>query len=279
MEPVPVPTLPELPPETWTEIFAHLSAGQLLKMRRVCRRWRELATAAAVLRAKLAVTFPRTFPVDVDYAPYPALLPVGKVSFEQVLVVGVCSWWPTFGPGLVEFRIRGCSLERPVLVGFLKHTPNVRVLELADIRCSGEWRDTDGVDLGKLENLWLVDFAKGLSIFGNCNLKVLGFTWEGIDVSTLEFVNFVGRFQDTLEELYFTASEDILVELMKLQRLKLKKLLLNSFAFENNQLIIDLCRKQPLLEWLDLTQILSFDGAEREGKVCNKIYLCILKMK
>lgn len=275
MEPVPVPILPELPPETWTEIFAHLSAGQLLKMRHVCRRWRELATAAAVLRAKLAVTFPRTFPVDVDCAPYPALLPVGKLTFEQVPLVGVCSWWPAFGPGLVEFRIRGCSLELPVLVGFLKHTPNVRVLELAYIKCTGEWRDTDGVDLGNLENLFLVDFAKGLSIFGNCNLKVLGFTWESVDVSTLEFVNFVGRFQDTLEELYFTASEDILVELMKLQRLKLKKLLLNSFAFENNQLIIDLCRQQPLLEWLDLTQILSFDGAERGGKVCNKKCICV----
>lgn len=267
-----IPELPQLPTEIWTSIFDHLSSKQLLTLRQVCQRWKNVINSNAPLLAKLTVTFPARLTICSTYKPA-NLPPAAKVHFKNVTITAIGPWWTPFGQRLTELKLSSYSeVDHASLLAMLKHTPNLKSFELSESKMSGE-RPSGEVDfrLDKLERLVLcgIEDAAPVEVFRQlCSgLKRLRISWDWFTeeqpVSAQEMVAFLQGLQDSLEELYVTCSEDSLVEFMKLDRLKLQKLTLagdeHTDDDKSKHLLMELCRMLPSLEYLKIKGIRTFD--------------------
>ncbi|EDS36778.1 conserved hypothetical protein [Culex quinquefasciatus] len=276
-----LPELPQLPTEIWTSIFDHLSANQLLTLRQVCHCWRNIINSNTPLLAKLTVTFPARLTICSTYKPA-NLPPAAKVHFKNVTITAIGPWWTPFGQRLTELKLSSYSeVDHASLLAMLKHTPNLKSFELSESKMSGE-RPSGEVDfrLDKLERLVLcgIEDAAPVEVFRQLcgGLKHLRISWDWFteehSVSAQEMGEFLQGLQDSLEELYVTCSEDSLVELMKLDRLKLQKLTLAGDEHTDDEkskhLLMEFCRMLPSLEYLKIKGIRTFDE-QSHSLLCN----------
>ncbi|XP_038105609.1 uncharacterized protein LOC119765565 [Culex quinquefasciatus] len=272
--------LPELPGEVWTEMFRDMSADQLLRMRLVCRRWRDIVTGSPALMAKLTVSF-RGRKFKPDY-----LLPVSKASLRSFEGIDG-RWWESFGQGLVEIEIKSRQYEdspRIKLAGvlkMLKHTPNLRRLELGGCYLIDKHSVSADYCLEKVEKLVLDNIqnhAGRLKIFRKIcpNVKSLVITWfeEDAVVDPVEVAKFVKGYRSGLEELEVNCLDQCLTELLKLDCLNLKKLSLTyntpeEKEFKDDRKLMKLLRMHPSLEYLDVQGMLTFNN--RNGMMLNEL--------
>uniref|UniRef100_A0A1Q3EW38 F-box domain-containing protein n=1 Tax=Culex tarsalis TaxID=7177 RepID=A0A1Q3EW38_CULTA len=278
---------PELPTEVWIEVFRNLSCNELLKMRQVCRRWRDIVTGCPALMGKLTVTF-RKRKVDPDY-----LLPVRKASFKAINRIE--PWWQSFGQNVVEIKIQRCDYEADVRIKFehvleiLQQAPNLQRFEL--IGCTLIDKHSAGVDfrLEKLETLVLDNISNHegrLKVFRELcpNVKSLKFLWEDDEtvVDSLEVAEFVQRAQNSLEELEVYCSKQFLAEMLKFERLKLKKLTAHEpleveALVEDDRKLLELFRMHPTLEYLDIREIVTFNDSD--GMMLNELGQLLQELK
>uniref|UniRef100_A0A1Q3EW57 Putative beta-tubulin folding cofactor e n=1 Tax=Culex tarsalis TaxID=7177 RepID=A0A1Q3EW57_CULTA len=276
-----LPDLPELPVEIWTEVFKGLSANQVLRIRLVCRRWKGIVDGSSVLMGKFTASF-RDLAIDGDYEPV-NLLPVFNVKFKDAKIRAVGTWWKAFGPSLTTIRIgKDCWIKPSVLMEMLKHVPNLKTLKLVNIILDLSFHETNVVpdfQLTKLEGLTIAgieeDYFYEDVLKLCCNLKSLRFDYKNF--APPEAARSVAGLHNTLEELHLNATEEFLAELMELDRLKLKKLTLAGNEIEDKSVIIEFCKLQPDLEYLDVQDSLHLD--EINEAYCNDFFQYFRKLE
>ncbi|XP_039449044.1 uncharacterized protein LOC120428125 [Culex pipiens pallens] len=248
-----------LPPEVWAEIFKGLSGCHLLRVRLVCHRWKDIVDSSSTLLAKYYVFF---F-CDIHDERSITLPPATNAHFEKVTMAVVCSWWPSFCQRLVELEFTRCEINVSVLLEMLKQIPNLKCLALSweycDIEPLVDCSVAVDFSLNKLEKLKLAD-VKSTEIFKVfqqlcCNLKSLNITWccNRDFQHSMEIAKLVKGLQNTLEELTINGIDKVLIEVMKFDQLRLKKLALSELQPTSQipGLIVQLCRLHPSLEHLD----------------------------
>ncbi|EDS36781.1 conserved hypothetical protein [Culex quinquefasciatus] len=261
-------SLPELPPEMWAEIFNHLPAFPLLKMRQVCRRWRDIVDHSLALVSKLRVTFSDVHnPIDGSFEP--KHLPRVPNAYLVSFVTEVGPWWASFGEGLTTLEFgSGSEIKSSVFLDILRHTPNLRVLDLPLVEFIDDFSTLPDFRLDKLEELraHYIDVPEMFDVYRvlcGCGLKSLTVMWPDYhdcrSVEPLKAAHFVRGFQTTLAELHINGSDELLTEMVTFDRLKLRKLRLTYEELSNGWLLVNLCRKQPLLEYLAVDEGFKFN--------------------
>lgn len=162
------------PPEIWEAIFHHLTGLQLLRMRLVCRRWRDIVTSCPPLMAQFKIVLENMDLVDEDGDHFDndasidrnfdasCLLPVTTVGFRDYCIYdAIDSWWVWFGLKLTHITMFRCQLELAVLFSMLRQSPALRSLNLC--------------------GTWLLEGAE------------LNFRLDGVEEVSLEHVRYDGE--------------------------------------------------------------------------------------
>ncbi|XP_039434746.1 uncharacterized protein LOC120416914 [Culex pipiens pallens] len=265
---------PQLPAEIWVEIFNQLSSWQLLKVRLVCRRWRDIVDGS--LNARFTVRFPKLPIIDREYEPVQLPLPVIEFYFDQTRIAAVGSWWASFGPNLTGITMVECKIMLPNLLAMLRQTVNLTRLELHEVIVDMyEANPVPDFRLDKLQLLVIegVNRAENLELFREIcpNLGYLQLVSCYLDERSEAFlrhvVDFVAVRHASLNSLEVDGDDLLLSELIKLRQWKLEKLVLRSgdFAFGNVRALVELCRMVPWLvelgvepgvsAWQEITRI------------------------
>uniref|UniRef100_A0A8D8GZ82 (northern house mosquito) hypothetical protein n=1 Tax=Culex pipiens TaxID=7175 RepID=A0A8D8GZ82_CULPI len=162
------------PPEIWEAIFRHLTGLQLLRMRLVCRRWRDIVTSCPPLMAQFRIVLENMDLVDEDGDHFDndasidrnfdasCVLPVTTVGFRDYCIHdAIDSWWAWFGLKLTHITMFRCQLELAVLFSMLRQSPALRSLNLC--------------------GTWLLEGAE------------LNFRLDGVEEVSLEHVRYDGE--------------------------------------------------------------------------------------
>ncbi|KAL9695749.1 hypothetical protein quinque_015034 [Culex quinquefasciatus] len=218
----------DLPPELWSQIFAHLKPHQLLRIRLVCHRWKAIADRVRSLWARLRIKFPQEVTLDENFRPF--IAPAADVQLEAVRIVTVDSWWPTH---LTCVRMRGCHVSLQSFLGMLRRTLNLTQLELiyVEFTSGGNPEDVD-FRLEQMKSLELI------------HLK----TTVSNDRATARLIESV---QDTLQRLKLWMTPYVLQKMSLLERLQLKSVELTDL--QEDEYALSVSRIQPSLEELLVT--------------------------
>ncbi|KAL9695787.1 hypothetical protein quinque_015072 [Culex quinquefasciatus] len=229
---------PTLPVEIWIGIFERLSAWQLLRVRLVCQRWRDIVDGSRGLVAKFTVRFVPQF-IDREYQPG-HLFPAAKVFMKQVKIAAVGCWWVPFGAYLTDITLDECKIMLRNLLTMLRVTPNLKYLNLYDasVECH-EANPVPDFRLDKLETLCIdsVNREENLEVFRQIcpnvkNLKIVtNYTSFHDQLPFLRHVvDFVGVWNTSLEQLETDGVDLMLIELTQLPQWNLKGLILQGSA-------------------------------------------------
>lgn len=261
------PELPPLPAEIWQSVFRHLAEADLLRVRSTCRRWRDMLEGCTALREKFLPRFPKGVLIDGNYAPQFLFPAASNIFFGNARIFEVGSWWTRIGPGLTEINFCECKCVLGALLAMLRETPNLK---------ETSWND---VMLDTVEGCSEVDFrlnqmekfifkgdrdAKVLSVMEKLcpNLKILLINSDELsDADMGRAVSFVTSVQKTLETLQITVTDSAMEQLLKLDQLSLKQLLLDGDEITDKSVAVDLCRQIPSIKGLHLQSGFSLRGS------------------
>ncbi|XP_039439162.1 uncharacterized protein LOC120420239 [Culex pipiens pallens] len=239
----------DLPPELWSQIFAHLKPQQLLRIRLVCHRWKAIADRERSLWTRLRIKFTdEVVTLDENFRPF--IAPAAEVQLEAVRIVTVDSWWPTH---LTCVRMRGCHVSLESFLGMLRRTPNLTQLGLLFVEfASGGNGGVVDFRLERLESLELIQYSDDLlDLFGRLcpRLRELSLEDDGEhDRATARLIESV---QDTLQRLKLWMTPYVLQKMSLMERLQLKSVELTDL--QEDEYALSLSRFQPSLEELLVT--------------------------
>ncbi|XP_038105044.1 uncharacterized protein LOC6050204 [Culex quinquefasciatus] len=229
-----------LPPELWELIFAHLAGKRVLVMRLVCHRWKTIVDRKRSLWNTLSVCV-RYSTTNERFHPE-SLPPVTGFCVNWSTIEDVDCWWPSFGERLTRIKLGYGSVTLNLVVGMLRHTPNLTHLHLSRFRETSEEEPVVDFQLERMEELYLEysicdAFVETFPRLRNLKMDLN----EGYQEITARLMNFV---QGTLEELDFKATPYLMKEIAKMERLKLKTLRFKGGC----EFAVQLSRIQPSLE-------------------------------
>ncbi|KAL1379001.1 hypothetical protein pipiens_015222 [Culex pipiens pipiens] len=224
------------PGAVWPPVFKLLNETELLAVRRVCRRWRDLVDDCAELLERIPVRFPERTWVDEEYQPRDLPRKARIVSMRHCIVNG----------------IGGCGIR--LLVEMLRHMPNLFLLHMyseVDVRPED--------DLGEVR----------VRLPGLKQLAVHHVPWEGLmaldaPLETLiqdgpmwkqnVFNGLLKAVQGTLKVLQWGLNSEVMEVISTLDRLRLKTAMPFNMCFskEEEPLILRLTRAQPSIEELKI---------------------------
>ncbi|XP_039439166.2 uncharacterized protein LOC120420244 [Culex pipiens pallens] len=252
-------TINDLPPEILETIFEYLPAAQLLRIRLVCRHWRDVVISDSKLMGKLILKFPQNITITKKYTPKHLPAAATKVCFESVKIVGIPTWWSSFALNLTHLKIQFSETSLPTLLEMLRSTPNLKRLKLFCVKLTKLADEPPNFTLNKLEKLYLNSICetKILRLFGPMcpNLKdfYLFMRAENPNHDARCVIQFVQTVEKTLESLELYTTKNFLAELSTFKELKLKRLVYN-WVEEPEEELVQFCRTQPLIEKLVTAQ-------------------------
>uniref|UniRef100_A0A8D7ZXT5 (northern house mosquito) hypothetical protein n=1 Tax=Culex pipiens TaxID=7175 RepID=A0A8D7ZXT5_CULPI len=260
--------LPLLPAKIWQSVFRHLEEADLLRVRATCRSWQDMLEGCSALREKFLPQFPKGVLIDGNYTPQFLFPAASNIFFGNARIFEVGSWWARIGPGLTEINFCECKCVLGALLTMLRETPNLK---------ETSWND---VMLDTVEGCSEVDFrltlmekfvfkgdrdAKVLSVMEKLcpNLKILLINSDDLsDDDMRRAVSFVTSVQKTLETLQITVTDSAMEQLLKLDQLSLKQLLLDGDEITDKSVAVDLCRQIPSIKGLHLQSGFSLRGSD-----------------
>ncbi|XP_039439140.1 uncharacterized protein LOC120420219 [Culex pipiens pallens] len=243
------------PGAVWPPVFKLLNGTELLAVRRVCRRWRDLVDDCAELLERIPVRFPERTWIDEEYRPRDLPRKARIVSMRHCIVNGIGGWWAGgFAERLYNLQLVGCQVRHPVLVEMLRHMPNLFLLHMyseVDVRPED--------DLGQVR----------VRLPGLKQLAVHHVPWEGLmaldaPLETLiqdgpmwkqnVFNGLLKAVQGTLKVLQWGLNAEVMEVISTLDRLRLKTAMPFNMCFskEEEPLILRLTRAQPSIEELKI---------------------------
>ncbi|EDS43987.1 conserved hypothetical protein [Culex quinquefasciatus] len=238
----------DLPPELWSQIFAHLKPQQLLRIRLVCHRWKAIVDRERSLWARLRIKFPDEVTLDENFRPF--IAPAADVQLEAVRIVTVDSWWPTH---LTCVRMRGCQVSLESFLGMLRRTPNLTQLELIYVEfTSGGNPEVVDFRLERLESLELIQYSDDLlDLFGRLCPRLRELSLEDDGEHDRVTARLIESVQDTLQRLKLWMTPYVLQKMSLLERLQLKSVELTDL--QEDEYALSVSRFQPSLEELLVT--------------------------
>ncbi|XP_038114000.1 uncharacterized protein LOC119767965 [Culex quinquefasciatus] len=230
----------DLPPELWITIFRHLNTRSMLRVRSTCRRWKDIVDQNECLRKEFSVGFEGKT-MDEHFQPENLLQATQAVLFKST-ITSVNGWWPLFGAELTNLHLSRCEIALPVLLGMLRHTPNLTSLGPGSINYASVEEEEIDFRLEKLEHLNCDEvFDIYEKIFPRLRKLELSYEQED-DESVCRLLQSV---QETLKFLFCDITPFMLEQMALMDRLRLTEAVV---PIADGDQVVQLSRIQPTIE-------------------------------
>ncbi|EDS31947.1 predicted protein [Culex quinquefasciatus] len=216
-------------PEIAEHIFRFLPARQVVELRSVCARWKELIDGSSRLMSRVWIKFPSGDKLVQDYRL--KFLPAGanSIAVGSNEIGYVDSWWPSVGQKLAHFKVDYFGGNEHHLIRMLQHSPGLKSFHLGSIRYNLKEECTSYASLKELEQLTINSSNLTLSLI--CpRLKRVRSTATGA-----KFNQFIISVRDSVEDLTSKCTKDMLFSLVHMNRLKRLDLSLHEMSFDDFQ--------------------------------------------
>lgn len=184
--------------------------------------------------------------MDEHFQPENLLQATQAVLFKST-ITSVNGWWPSFGAELTNLLLSSCEIALPVLLGMLRHTPNLTNLSPGSIN----YASVEEVEIDfRLEKLEHLDCDEVFDIYERIfpRLRKLELAYELEDEESV--CRLLQSVQETLKVLVCDLSPFMLEQLASMDRLRLTEAVV---PVADGDEVVRLSRIQPTIEKLRAT--------------------------